>query len=107
MLRFIFRTIGLLILAGAFAAVIVDGTRSIAAGAPVFTPIGQALAAIAPTSVAALDTAAQLVHPLLRDPGLRVLLALPLWMLGGVVGGFLLIFTRPRRPVIGFSSRPR
>ena len=107
MLRFIFRAFGLLVLAGAFAAVIVDGTRSIAAGAPVFTPLGQALATLAPASVANLETAAQRIHPLLRDPGMRVLLVLPLWLLGGVIGGLLLLLTRPRRPTVGFSSRPR
>ena len=105
MLRFLFRAVGLLVLAGAFAAIIVDGTRSIAAGALVFTPLGQALTALVPTSVASLETAAQRVHPLLRDPGLRVLLQCPLWLLGGIIGGALLALTRPRRPKIGFSSR--
>ena len=105
MLRFLFRAIGLLVLAGAFAAVIVDGTRSIAASGPVFTPLGEAFAAVAPTSVAALETAAGQIHPLLRDPGLLLLLKMPLWLLGGVIGGLLLVLTRPRRPTIGFSSR--
>ena len=107
MLRFLFRAIGLLVLAGAFAAVVVDGTRSIAASGPVFTPVGQALAALVPTSVAALETAAGRVHPFLRDPVLLVFLKMPLWLLCGVIGGILLVVTRPRRPTIGFSSRTR
>lgn len=104
MLRFFFRAFGLLMLACAFAAVIVDGTRSIAANGVVFTTVGQILAG-SPDKLAALETAAGRVHPWLRDPGLTWLLPVPLWLLAGLVGGAMLALTRPRRPIVGFSSR--
>lgn len=105
MLRFLFRTLGLILLACAFAAAIVDGTRSIAAGSLVFTTLGQAMELYMPTQLASLQDAAARVHHWLRDPGLVMILLLPLWLIAGALGGGLLALTQPRRPVIGFSSR--
>lgn len=105
MLRFIFRSIALLVLACAFAAAIVDGTRSIAADGIVFTTLGQAAGTLLPTKLAALEEAVGHLHPWLRNPGLTVLLLIPTWLAGIAIGGALLALTRPRRPMVGFSSR--
>ena len=105
MLRFFFRTLGLLLLACAFAAAIVDSTRSIAADHIVLTTLGQAMEGYLPVQLASLQAAATRAGPWFRDPGLALLLLLPLWAIGGVLGGALLAMTRPRRPTIGFSSR--
>lgn len=104
MLRFFLRAFGFLLLACAFAAVIVDGTRSIAANGVVFTTVGQVLSA-SPDKLSALEAAAGRVHPWLRDPGLASLLLAPLWLVTGLAGAGLLLLTRPRRPAVGFSSR--
>lgn len=105
MLRFLFRTLGLILLACAFAAAIVDGTRSIASGSLVFTTLGQAMELYLPSQLASLQAAAERVHPWLRDPGVTLFLMLPLWLIAGALGGGLLALTQPRRPMIGFSSR--
>lgn len=105
MLRFLFRTLGLLLLACAFAAAIVDGTRSIAADRIVFSTMGQAMETFLPAQLAALQAAAGRVHPWLLDPGLALVLLLPMWLVAGALGGGLLALTRPRRPMIGFSNR--
>ena len=105
MLRFFFRTLGLIVLAGAFAAVVVDGTRSIAANGVVFTTLGQTLANMAPDRLASLEASAARIAPLLRDPVLVWLLLAPLWLVAGLIGGGLLALTRRRAPPVGFSSR--
>jgi hypothetical protein len=43
MVRFLVRTIGYLLLAGAFATLVIDGTRTIASSALVYTPLHEAL----------------------------------------------------------------
>lgn len=105
MLRFLFRTLGLLLLACAFAAAIVDSTRSIAADRIVVTTLGQAMQAYLPAQLASLQASALRIGPWARDAALALLLLLPLWAIAGVLGGALLAVTRPRRPTIGFSSR--
>ena len=42
MIRFLFRFIGLWLLAGAFVALVIDGTRSVAASRIVLTTVGEA-----------------------------------------------------------------
>ena len=43
MVRFLVRAIGYILLAGAFATLVIDGTRSIASSALVYTPLREAL----------------------------------------------------------------
>jgi hypothetical protein len=43
MVRFLVRAVGYLLLAGAFATLVIDGTRSIASSALVYTPLREAL----------------------------------------------------------------
>jgi hypothetical protein len=42
MLRFLLRAIGMILIAAGFVGLVVDGTRSIANGALMFTPLGEA-----------------------------------------------------------------
>ena len=43
MVRFLLRVIGLILVAAGFVGLVIDGTRSIANGALMFTPLGEAL----------------------------------------------------------------
>jgi hypothetical protein len=43
MVRFLVRAVGYILLAGAFATLVIDGTRSIASSAVVYTPLREAL----------------------------------------------------------------
>ena len=105
MLRYLFRTVGLLLLACAFAALIVDGTRSIAGDAITVTPLGQAANQFFPQKFALFQSAVQHVSPLLWDPVTVVFLLLPAWLVAGALGAIIMVATRRRRPQIGHSSR--
>jgi hypothetical protein len=106
MLRFLARFAGLLLLAGGFAALIVDGTRSIAAGMIELTSLGQTIQYIAPAKFDLIEPAVRRLHPLLWDLILVHLFQLPTWAILAFCGLLVLYAARPRAPKIGFSSRP-
>jgi hypothetical protein len=56
MIRFLLRFIGLWLLAGAFVALVIDGTRSISAGRLAITQFGTAWDSLHPTSFDAMRT---------------------------------------------------
>ena len=103
MIRFLFRFIGLWLLAGAFVALVIDGTRSVSASQFVAAPLRSIWALIDPASLAAAQarfasgTLGQLFEYLLSAPFFAFLAVLGLL--------FLLIGRRKREKVIGYSSR--
>ena len=103
MLRFLARIAGFIVLAAGFAAMVIDGTRSIAGQTIVLTPFGDLFRAKLPVIQQAI---VQNVHPLLWDPIATALLRLPIWSVLALGGGALIWLARRRRPTIGFSSRP-
>ena len=105
MLRLLFRFIGFVCLAVAFAAMIVDGTRSIAAGAPAIMPLGNTASALAPDLFIKAHDAIEAHFPLLWDPALVTVLLMPAWLVVGVLGLLLVALTRPRREKIGYARR--
>jgi hypothetical protein len=105
MLRLIVRFAGFLCLAIAFAAAIVDGTRSIAAGASAILPLGRTLSGLFPDAFLAAHTAIATHVPLLWDPVLVAVLLLPAWVVIGLMGMVLVALTRRPRPKIGYSRR--
>ena len=104
-MRILLRLLGLVLLAGAFAAIIVDGTRSIAAGHVELLPLGEAITRASPEALAHLRALVQGKAPTLWDPALLTVLRLPSWAVLGALGLLLLVAGRPRRPVIGHSRR--
>lgn len=94
-------------LAGAFAAAVIDGARSIAADQLLLTPTGATAYWAFPNKFALLQSAVERVHPLLWDPVLLDILKLPTWFILGVVGALLLYLMRKRPPPIGHSNRSR
>lgn len=106
MFRLTFRLLGLLLLAAAFAALVIDGTRSIAGGMLSLTPLGQTMAWLMPEKFATLEPAVQhAVPPLLWDPVMVNLLLMPTWLVIGGLGIIVMLLTQKRRPKIGYSSR--
>lgn len=105
MLRLFFRFVGLICLAGAFAALIVDGTRSVAAGSPAIVPLGRTASALFPDAFAKVRAVIAAHVPLLWDPALVTVLLLPSWVVLGLIGLVLMALTRPRAPKIGYSRR--
>lgn len=106
MFRLTLRFLGLLFLAGAFAALIIDGTRSVAGGALSLTPLAQTLSWLMPQKFALLKATLQHALPApLWDPLTIKILAMPTWAVMGAVGVLLMLATQKRRPKIGYAER--
>jgi hypothetical protein len=106
MFRFLFRFIGLWLLAGAFVALVIDGTRSITASRFVVVPLGAAWETIHPGSIEWLKTFVERDLSLrLWDPVLLTILNAPLWVALAVLGAILVALGRRRPRPIGYSSR--
>ena len=105
MLRFLLRLIGLLLLAGAFAALIVDGTRSVAAGRIALLPLGRTMTIVSPEAFVKLHAGIETHLPSLWDPVMVTVLLLPTWCVLGLLGLVLLALGRPPRPKIGYIRR--
>jgi hypothetical protein len=101
MIRFLIRLLGFLVLAAGFVALVIDGTRSIAAGALLITPARESWGAASPDTLERTrELAASIGVPGLADPGLTTVLAQPTFVVLGVLGVLLmLIGRRPRRTV--------
>ena len=105
MVRLFFRFVGLLLLAGAFVALVVDGTRSVAAGTVAIVPFGRTSSAMFPDAFAKLHQAVQTHLPVLWDPVLVTLFLLPTWLVLGALGMMIFGLTRRRAAKIGYSRR--
>lgn len=105
MLRFLLRLVGLLLLAGAFAALIVDGTRSVAAGRIALMSLGRTIGALSPEAFVKLHAVVETHAPALWDPVMVTVLLLPTWCVLGVLGLVLIAVARPPRPKIGYVRR--
>jgi hypothetical protein len=105
MIRLAFRVFGLILLAAAFAALVVDGTRSIAAGSLTTTSLAEALLWALPKQVEGMKPLILNINPYLWDPVMVDLLALPTWSIAGFIG-FLAIAVAQSKPAkIGYSNR--
>jgi hypothetical protein len=106
--RFLLRFVGLILLAGAFAAAVIDGARSLAAQQVALTPMGVALDLAFPSKFPLLQPFVEKrLHPLLWDPVLLDILSAPAFLDLAVLGFALIYLVRPRAPTVGFSSRAR
>jgi hypothetical protein len=107
MIRFIFRFIGLFALAGGFVALLLDGTRSIAADKIVVTPLAELWGQAHPESLQAAQEAIERSAPAwLWDPATTTVLATPGWVVLGVLGSVLLLLGRRRRTRrVGYAPR--
>lgn len=105
MIRILFRTIGYLLLAAAFVAAVIDGTRSIASSGWQVTSLQAFLDRFQPTAVAGLKAAALQVHPVLWDPVAATVLKVPLAALLFGLGVVLALMASPREPDVGIVAR--
>lgn len=108
MIRFLLRFLGLILLAGAFAAAVIDGARSLAAQQAMLTPMGLALDLAFPSKFPLLQPFVEKrLHPLLWDPVLVAILSAPAFVDMAALGIVLFYLARPRPPEIGVPSRGR
>ena len=107
MFRFFVRLIGLLLVAAGFVGIVIDGTRSIANSALSFTPLGQVLFQVFPSTFPLIEPAVtRHVHPVLWDPILLNLFLLPASIVAFVLGAILLWLARkPVEPIGYLASR--
>lgn len=96
MFRFLFRFIGFWLLAGGFVALIVDGTRSIAASALAFTSVGEAWYMAAPASLERAELSARASWPVLWDHAAAPFLTLPAFFVLVLFGVILMALGRVR-----------
>ncbi|WP_237477254.1 hypothetical protein [Lichenibacterium dinghuense] len=104
MLRFLLRAIGFVLVAAAFATLVVDGSRSIAGGRALFYTLGEIAAWLGGAHYAAALAAAG-AWP---GPAQRLVagvLAVPGFAVTGALGLLLLYAGRPPAAGVGASSR--
>jgi hypothetical protein len=106
MIRFVIRVVALFALAGGFAVLVIDGTRSIAANRLLMTHFGETCATLLPKQFPLLQPAITRLNPLVWDPVLKNFFDLPTWLVLAVLGIILFWLARRRPPKIGYSSRP-
>jgi len=106
MVRFLFRFIGLWFLAGAFFALVMDGTRSISAGRLAITQFGTAWDTLHPASFDALRSWTETHLPVWAwNPVLLSVMLTPLCVVFAAAGLFFVLIGRKREMKIGYSSR--
>ena len=100
MFRFLVRLAGLFLIAGAVIALVVDGTKTIAASTLTLTPLGQAWFAFDPDSLTAAQTAVAThveayVGAWVWYPVIQFLLTLPVWLVFGALGALFVVAGKP------------
>jgi peptidoglycan/LPS O-acetylase OafA/YrhL len=104
MIRFLFRFVGLLLLALAFVFLVYDGTKSIADQRIYLTTIAEVWAALHEASLAQVRPALEGLTPWLWDPVAETILSrVPAWLVLVVLGALLVLIGRKPRPLIGYA----
>ncbi|MFO1104166.1 MAG: hypothetical protein U1E20_14830 [Methylocystis sp.] len=105
MLRLLTRLIGLLLLAGGFIALIVDGTRSIAAGRLMVTSINRGASSVFPGLYQSIQASVENVSGFLWDPVLTTLMTAPVSVAFGGVGALLILLSHRRQAPLYYARR--
>ena len=102
MFRLFARAVGLWILAGGFVAAVIDGMKSIAASRLVTTSAFTAWSELAPTALGALRGVVEgQIGAMAWQLATATVLALPTWLLLGIIGAGLIALGRPRAAPFG------
>jgi len=106
MIRFLFRLLGLVLIAVGFVALVIDGTRSIAGQRLITTSGADSWRAIHPASLGEVEKL--LVARDLDwvwDPGLLAVLAVPTAVTGLLLGAIMMLIGRRNEPQVGVIGR--
>ena len=104
MLRLLIRFLGLILLAGGFAALIVDGARSLAGDGLHVTALSEGAADLFPAQMKAFRIALE-KGPQFWSPVVFTLLLAPLSLTLTALGGLLIALSRKRRRAIDYPLR--
>ena len=104
MIRFLFRFIGLWILAAGFVALVRDGTKSIAGNAVFITKLADDWNNIQASSLESLKTP---VERYAGASGWEMVatygLGAPTWLVLGILGSILILIGRKKKALIGYG----
>jgi len=104
MIRFLFRFLGVLVLAAAFILLVYDGAKSIADNRLYIYKLGQLWTDINAGSLDSLKAAVETRLPVqVWDPVVLTLLEQPAWLVLGVIGVLLVLLGRKKKPLIGYG----
>jgi hypothetical protein len=104
MIRFLFRSLGLLFLAAAFVFIVYDGDKSIAADALVYTKVSEVWTLLHAASLQQLQPFIEKnATPWLWDPAAVTILNAPSFAAFGIIGAILVLLGRRKKPLIGYG----
>lgn len=104
MIRFLFRLLGLMLIALAFILFVYDGTRSIAGNKIFITQVGDVWSNVHQNSMLLLQPAIERhVAIWLWDPVALTVLTAPSWLVLAVIGALLILLGRKKKPLIGYA----
>ena len=106
MFRFLFRLLGLALIAAGFVQLVVDGARSIANSALMWTPLGESLFMLLRERYLLLQPAIERhIHPLLWDPVVLYITLAPTCLIAIGLGLLLIRLGRSRELQLGYVTR--
>ena len=103
MIRFLFRFVGLLLLALAFIFFVYDGTKSIADQRLYVTKVAEVWATFHESSLTQVRPTLEGLAVWLWDPIARNILDAPTCLVLVVLGTILVLLGRKKRPLIGYA----
>jgi hypothetical protein len=103
MIRFLLRSLGLLLVAAAFFFFVYDGTQWIANGKFSFTSVGFVWAQLNQKSLLLLQPAIEQHVPWLWKDVVQRILQQPIWAVFTVIGAILMLLGRKKKPLIGYA----
>ena len=104
MIRFVFRFLGLWILAAGFVFLVRDGTKSIAGNSVFMTSLRDDWNNIHGTSLESLQALTEkYAGAALWEFASAYVLAAPTWLVLGIIGSILILLGRKRKPLIGYG----
>ena len=104
MIRFVFRFVGLWILAAGFVALVRDGTKSIAGNALIVTNLAKDWTEIHETSLEQLKVLIERhAGPSIWELASAYLLGAPSWLVLGIIGSIFILIGRKKKPLIGYG----
>jgi hypothetical protein len=103
MIRFLFRFVGLCLLATAFVLFVYDGTKSIANHDLLYTRLDDVWAIIDQNSLNAVQDWLKLRLSWAWEPYLQRGFDLPGWVVLGITATVLILLGRKRKPLIGYA----
>ena len=102
MIRFVLRTLGLVLLAAGFLVFIYDGAKSIVDSTIYISKFSQTWAEIHQQSLQAVQAGVE-KHAAWAWPVIQTALEQPSWLVLGALGMILILLGRKKKPLIGYA----